>query len=70
MCRTPLDLKGRSSPTSAEVDHITPHKGDETLFFDPGNLQALCKLCHASRKQREERGRSDRMARSDGWTPR
>ena len=28
------------------VDHITPHRGDRKLFWDQGNWQALCKLCH------------------------
>jgi 5-methylcytosine-specific restriction endonuclease McrA len=36
------------------VDHIKPHKGDEELFFDPDNLQSLCKTHHDSTKQREE----------------
>ncbi|HGY4466279.1 MULTISPECIES: HNH endonuclease [Klebsiella pneumoniae complex] len=38
------------------VDHIKPHKGDETLFHDPDNLQSLCKRCHDSVKQRIEKG--------------
>ena len=39
------------------VDHKTPHKGDESLFFDPDNLQSLCKLHHDSTKQlMENRG--------------
>lgn len=31
---------------STVVDHITPHKGDERLFWDPMNHRALCKPCH------------------------
>jgi 5-methylcytosine-specific restriction enzyme A len=38
------------------VDHIKPHKGDLELFFDPRNLQSLCKLCHDSAKQAQEKG--------------
>ncbi len=38
------------------VDHIKPHKGDETLFHNPDNLQSLCKRCHDSVKQRMEKG--------------
>lgn len=38
------------------VDHIKPHKGDEQLFFSASNLQSLCKLCHDSAKQAQERG--------------
>ncbi|MCW1919974.1 HNH endonuclease [Rhodobacter sp. KR11] len=36
------------------VDHITPHKGDKTLFWDWRNWQALCVHCHCSRKQGQE----------------
>ncbi|XUY28355.1 HNH endonuclease [Agrobacterium sp. rho-8.1] len=39
-------------------DHVKPHKGDEVVFFDETNLQTLCKLCHDTLKQREERSRS------------
>lgn len=39
----------------ATCDHIRPHRGDATLFFDPANLQTLCKACHDSAKAREER---------------
>ncbi len=28
------------------LDHITPHKGDITLFWDRKNRQGLCKQCH------------------------
>ncbi|TAH55192.1 MAG: HNH endonuclease [Treponema sp.] len=34
-------------------DHIIPHRGDEDLFWDPINRQALCKPCH-DRKTRVE----------------
>lgn len=37
-------------------DHIEPHRGDEVLFWR-GPFQTLCKPCHDSTKQREERGR-------------
>ena len=43
---------GTLTPASV-VDHITPHKGDEALFFDEANLQPLCKPCH-DRKTVEE----------------
>lgn len=42
--------------TAAQVvDHKTPHKGDAELFHDPDNLQSLCKTCHDSAKQRQEK---------------
>lgn len=28
------------------TDHIVPHKGSETVFWDHGNWQALCHRCH------------------------
>ena len=36
-------------------DHKTPHRGDERLFWDEGNIQCVCKRCHDSEKQRQER---------------
>jgi len=37
------------------VDHIKPHKGDRKLFWCRKNWQSLCKHCHDSIKQAEER---------------
>lgn len=37
------------------VDHIIPHKGDQTIFWDEGQWQSLCASCHSSVKQREEK---------------
>ncbi|TPW26386.1 HNH endonuclease signature motif containing protein [Pararhizobium mangrovi] len=36
------------------VDHITPHRGDDRLFWDRSNWQPLCAPCHNRHKQREE----------------
>ncbi|MFG0454503.1 HNH endonuclease [Shewanella mangrovisoli] len=39
------------------VDHKTPHKGDQALFWDTNNWQPLCKPCHDSTKKiMESRG--------------
>lgn len=38
------------------VDHIIPHKDDPVLFYDRDNLQSLCKLCHDSAKQAQDKG--------------
>ena len=45
---------GRTTAATV-VDHKRPHKGDESLFHDPANLQSLCKPCHDSAKQAEEK---------------
>jgi len=34
---------------SNEVDHIIDHKGDQALFWDKENWQALCKSCHSKK---------------------
>ena len=40
---------------STIVDHVIPHQGDQQLFWDKTNWQALCKPCHDGEKQRQER---------------
>ena len=42
------------------VDHIEPHRGDQTLFWDTSNWQPLCPDDHDIVKQREERGSARR----------
>lgn len=37
------------------VDHIIPHRGDDRLFWDELNWQALCKHCHDSKTMTEDR---------------
>ena len=35
-----------------QVDHVTPHKGDQSLFWDrEGNWQSLCAECGARKSQ-------------------
>lgn len=36
------------------VDHILPHRGDETLFWDPANWQSLCIACHNAKSAAEQ----------------
>ncbi|TPM61098.1 HNH endonuclease [Mesorhizobium sp. B2-2-4] len=45
---------GREATT---VDHIIPHRGDRSLFWNRSNWQPLCTSCHNSVKQRQERNR-------------
>ena len=37
------------------VDHIRPHRGDPSLFWDQSNWQPLCKQCHDRKTGREDR---------------
>ena len=37
------------------VDHRIPHRGDQQLFWDEGNWDALCVHHHSSAKQAEEK---------------
>lgn len=36
-----------------EVDHIKPHRGNPSLFFDEKNLQSLSKSCHSAKTSSE-----------------
>ena len=51
------------------VDHITPHRGDRNLFWDPKNLQSMLKECHDRFKQSQESGGAGFLAGCDerGW---
>jgi 5-methylcytosine-specific restriction endonuclease McrA len=54
--------------TSADVvDHIKAHKGDLDLFFDPDNLQSLCKSHHDGAKQRIDLGQTVIRFDATGW---
>src|SRR5262245_41229298 len=58
--------KGKHS-LSTHTNHIIPHKGDMTLFWDSANWQSLCTHCHNSTKQHiEKRGYSNEIG-IDGW---
>lgn len=51
---------GATNPDTSQLiaDHKVAHRGDERLFWDPRNVQTLCKPCHDGWKQRlERRGR-------------
>ncbi|WP_308444462.1 HNH endonuclease [Laribacter hongkongensis] len=41
---------------ATEVDHVVPHKGDQSLFWDTDNWQPLCKSCHSAKTAREDGG--------------
>lgn len=41
---------------STVVDHIEPHKGDQELFWNRKNWQALCASCHSIKTAKEDGG--------------
>ena len=51
---------GRVRPAT-DVDHIVPHRGEMTLFWDSSNWQPLCKTHHSIKTATE-----DRMAGQQG----
>lgn len=62
MCRA----QGRVEAATV-VDHKIPHRGDQKLFWDEANWQALCKPHHDATKQAEDvRGFSNEVG-LDGW---
>lgn len=66
LCRM-CEEEGRVTAATV-VDHITPHKGDEALFWDRSQWQALCKRHHDSDKQAlEKSGHAPRVIGVDGW---
>lgn len=47
------DAQGRTVLATV-VDHKTPHRGDQALFWDRENWQSLCSPCHDVTKRRQE----------------
>lgn len=48
-----VECKGEGIISPSEVvDHVKPHEGDERLFWDESNWQALCKCCHDKKTAR------------------
>ena len=42
-----IGCKSKGIVTASKVvDHIVPHRGDDKLFWNRRNWQALCKPCH------------------------
>ncbi len=60
------EAQGRVTAANV-VNHITPHKGDITLFFTWSNWEATCKPCHDRDIQSEERRGYSKQVGADGW---
>ena len=39
---------------ATDVDHIAPHRGDQRLFWDEANWQALCHRHHSIKTRQED----------------
>lgn len=46
---------------ATDVDHIVPHKGDMTVFWDRSKWQSLCASCHSAKTAREDGGFGNRQ---------
>lgn len=51
LCR-PCKATHRTTPATI-VDHIIPHRGDLTLFWDRSNWQSICETCHSIKSTKE-----------------
>lgn len=66
LCVFCADLDGIATSATI-VDHILPHKGNLTKFWDNKNLQSLCAPCHDGRKQWIEKNDHRPTIGADGW---
>lgn len=48
-------LKSGRYVKATVVDHIVPHRGEQKLFWDQNNWQALCKSCHDHKTMTDDR---------------
>ena len=48
--------RGKCLQPASVVDHVVPHRGDHTLFWDAENWQSLCASCHNSKTATEDGG--------------
>ena len=59
LAKHPLCVRCESSgiiQSANVVDHVQPHKGDVSLFWNVDNWQSLCYKCHNIKTAREDGG--------------
>jgi 5-methylcytosine-specific restriction protein A len=57
LCQCPECDDGRNRVRASQVvDHKRAHRGDMHLFWDQTNWQAMAKICHDRKKEKEEQG--------------
>jgi 5-methylcytosine-specific restriction protein A len=47
-------LAGGRTTAASHVDHVVPHRGNQRLFWDAANWQALCARHHSEKTARGE----------------
>lgn len=57
------ELCCRCGNRATVVDHIIPHRGNESLFWDSNNWQPLCSKCHQLKTLEELRQRQKEKAK-------
>ena len=57
MCRT-CSAMGINN-VATDVDHVIPHEGNDSLFWDRANMQPLCHRCHSSKTMHETRAKKE-----------
>lgn len=63
LCADPFKRHVGVVTPATQVDHITPHKGDRRLFWDPTNHQPLCASCGGYKSSVEAGGRAESSTR-------
>lgn len=51
---------------ATEVDHVKPHRGDETLFWDRSNWRSLCARHHGRKTRQQQVERWSRLRHEFG----
>ena len=64
LCR--FHLRRGETVAATIADHVDRHEGNADKFFQ-GELQSLCKACHDSLKQAQEKTGFSKEAGLDGW---
>lgn len=49
LCADPSGVHGELLVAATQTDHIVPHRGDASLFWDENNWQPLCIRCHSTK---------------------
>ena len=66
-CRSCLK-QGRRTPAGV-VDHIVPHKGNQSLMWNSANWQSLCHYCHTLKTISDDGGLNSGASTHPEWLP-